>query len=159
TLKATGGFRAQYATEINVRLSLLARDKLRRFKDEVGADPGYRTAGYLWLASSERALAVLAAAREIQRKAGLDETRVLAPEEIGEIHPAVGRDGIAGGAFCPTDGFISARAILGGYLAAAERAGVSTRLGVRVVGFDQDGAGRIRSVRTSAGDLAAGAVV
>jgi glycine/D-amino acid oxidase-like deaminating enzyme len=29
TARATGGFRAQYATEINVRLSLLARERLR----------------------------------------------------------------------------------------------------------------------------------
>lgn len=41
TGRATGGFRAEYATEVNVRLSLLAREKLRRFRDEVGVDPGY----------------------------------------------------------------------------------------------------------------------
>jgi len=35
TGKATGGFRAQYATAINVQLSLLSRDKLRCF-EEIG---------------------------------------------------------------------------------------------------------------------------
>ena len=50
TARATGGFRAQFGTSINVRLSLFAREKLRRFPEEVGADPGYRPCGYLWLA-------------------------------------------------------------------------------------------------------------
>ena len=56
TSRATGGFRAQYATAINVRLSLLAREKLLRFADEVGGDCGYVQAGYLWLASSQAEL-------------------------------------------------------------------------------------------------------
>ena len=33
TSKATGGFRAQFGSAINVRLSLLARGKLERFAD------------------------------------------------------------------------------------------------------------------------------
>ena len=57
---ATGGFRAQFATAINVRLSLLARAKLLAFPEEVGADPGYAPAGYLWIAEDEAALAALA---------------------------------------------------------------------------------------------------
>jgi len=34
TGRATGGFRAQYATAINVRLSLLSREKLKAFADD-----------------------------------------------------------------------------------------------------------------------------
>src|SRR5262249_46573852 len=62
TSRATGGFRAQYATAINVRLSLLSRGKLRAFRDETGVDPDFRPVGYLWLAPSAAALARLAAA-------------------------------------------------------------------------------------------------
>jgi len=159
TRLATGGFRAQFSTEINVRLSLLARDKLRCFADEIGADPGYRPVGYLWLAHSRAALAALAEAQAVQRRAGLGEARLLVPGEIAAVNPTVRLDGIEGAAYCPSDGFIAALAILRGYLAAAERAGVTTRLGVRVIGFERDAAGRITVVRTSGGDLAAGAVV
>src|ERR687898_2880486 len=70
---ATGGFRAQYATAINVRLSLLARKKLLAFKDETGIDPGYLPAGYLWLATSPAELAELRTGLEVQRAAGLHE--------------------------------------------------------------------------------------
>src|SRR5215470_20446305 len=51
TERATGGFRAQFATETNVRLSLLSREKLLAFGDETGVDPGFRPAGYLFLAA------------------------------------------------------------------------------------------------------------
>src|SRR6266853_4707766 len=64
TGRATGGFRAQFGTAINVRLSLLAREKLLRFRDEVGADPGYRPCGYLWLARTAGDLEALRGAQD-----------------------------------------------------------------------------------------------
>src|SRR5262245_49253630 len=67
TGKATGGFRAQYGTAINVRLSLLARGMLSRFEEETGVDPGYERAGYLWLAASAAALGALEDANRMQR--------------------------------------------------------------------------------------------
>ena len=75
TGRATGGFRAQFGTAINVRLSLLSREKLRRFRDEVGADPGYRPCGYLWVARAAAELAGLRAAQRVQHEAGLAEAR------------------------------------------------------------------------------------
>ncbi len=66
TGRATGGYRAQYATAVNVRLSLLARRKLLAFADETGVDPGYAPVGYLWLAAGAAELAALRAGREIQ---------------------------------------------------------------------------------------------
>src|ERR1700737_1270350 len=40
TGRATGGFRAQYGTAINVPLSLLPREKARRVEAGHGGDPG-----------------------------------------------------------------------------------------------------------------------
>src|SRR5262249_13967583 len=56
TARATGGFRAQYATAINIRLSLLAREHLRGFRDDTGVDPGFQPVGYLWLATTANEL-------------------------------------------------------------------------------------------------------
>src|SRR5215211_8816448 len=50
TSRATGGFRAQFGSAINVRLSLLSREKLRMFAEETGVDPGFAQHGYLFLA-------------------------------------------------------------------------------------------------------------
>src|ERR1051326_5445841 len=121
---ATGGFRAQFATEVNVRMSLLSREKLRRFPDEIGVDSGYRPYGYLFLAATEATLATLRDAQRVQHACGVTEARIIDAEEARAINPAIGADNaIAGGAYCPTDGFIRAMLILRGYHDAAVRRG------------------------------------
>jgi len=59
TGRATGGYRARYASAINVRLSLRDRTRLLGFRDETGGDCGYQPVGHLFLATSEAELAVL----------------------------------------------------------------------------------------------------
>ncbi len=156
---ATGGFRAQFATAINVRLSLMARAKLLRFREEIGADPGYVQAGYLWLAADDAQLHALRAARAIQRAEGLHEAVEVERDDIARLQPAIGRGGVAGGAFCPTDGFIRPRAILDGYRQAAERLGVSFAWDEGVTGLAVDDTGRIVTVRTTRDTIACDAVV
>ena len=158
TGRATGGYRAQYGTAVNVRLSLLARAKLRRFQEETGVDPGYAPAGYLWLAGTAAELAALGAARQLQHREGLHEAVEVTPGEIARINPAIRRDGVIGGAFCPSDGFIRPLSILDGYLSAARRAGVRIEWGVEATGLRLEDE-RIVAVETSRGLLAAGAVV
>lgn len=158
TARATGGFRAQFATPINVRLSLLARSQLQAFAGEVGADPGYLPCGYLWLAATERELRTLAAARQVQHDAGLSEAMAVSPDDVRRLNPALAAEGIAGGSFCPTDGFLRPLAILDGYLAGARRLGVDTRFGVEVTGLALDGC-RVSAVLTDRGSIACGAAV
>src|SRR5438477_10784425 len=68
TGRATGGFRAQFATPVNVRLSLLSREKLNAFRGETGVDPGFRPCGYLFIAANEAELAALFSARAAQHE-------------------------------------------------------------------------------------------
>ena len=143
---ATGGFRAQFASPVNVRLSLLAREKLRRFREEVGADPGYRPRGYLWLASDARQLDVLRAALSVQKSEGLREAMEVGPEEIARLQPAIAETGIVGGAFCPTDGYIVPLAILEGYAVAAERLGVRFAWGTELTRIERGPDGGVDAV-------------
>ncbi len=159
TSRATGGFRAQFATAINVRLSLLSRGKLLRFSEEVGGDAGYVQAGYLWLASSRGELDVLREARVVQHAEGLHEARAVTPGDITRINPAVTADGIIGGAYCPSDGFIRPLGILHGYLDAAVRQGARVEWGVEATGLERDATGRMIAVRTRTGRIAADAAV
>ena len=159
TGRATGGYRAQYATPINVRLSLLAREKLRRFADEIGVDAGYAPVGYLWLAASAAELDVMRAGRAVQHAEGLLESVEVSPEDIARINPAVRLDGVAGGAFCPTDGFIRPLRMLEGYLAAAARLGVRHVWGAGVLALRRDASDRIVEVETTRGRIAVDAVV
>ena len=159
TGRATGGYRAQYATRVNVALSLLARAKLRAFADEVGGDAGYLPAGYLWLAASDEELAVLRQGIKVQRAAGLTEAVEVDAAEALRLNPALAPDGIAGGAWCPTDGFIKPLGILAGYLAAARRLGARVEWDVEVTGFTRDTNGAISEVRTGRGRVPTAAVV
>jgi sarcosine oxidase, subunit beta len=157
TGRATGGFRAQFATEVNIRLSLLSREKLLRFPEEIGADPGYRPYGYLFLAADEAQLATLRSLRPLQR--GLDvEVEEVGPDDIRRLNPAVVLDGIPGGSLGLQDGFIRPLAILQGYTEAARRLGVRFDYGAEVLGVETRG-DRAVGVRTSRGTIPARHVV
>lgn len=158
TGKATGGFRAQFGSEVDVRLSLLSRERLLRFREEVGVDPGFRPCGYLFLAERQATLDVFAAAREVQRRAGFEDARPVGLDEIARINPAVRLDGLRGGVFCPSDGFLRPLEVLRGYVEAAERLGVRFDFGEPCVGLRVDG-GRVTGVDTPSGVIPCGAVV
>ena len=157
TGRATGGFRAQFATAINIRLSLLARTQLAAFRDATGVDPGFVPVGYLWLAAPHE-LAALRDAHALQTREGLDEARVLAPDEIAQLNPHVALDGIAGAAWCPTDGVLRPLELLRGYLEAAARLGVEVHWNEPVTDLARDGE-RITTVTTPRGSYATGLVV
>lgn len=151
TGRATGGYRAQYSSDINVRLSLIARDSLRRFSEETGVDPGYRPVGYLWIASTPDEYDDLVQARTIQRNAGLDDAQLLDPNQVVEKNPFVQRAGIIGGAFCQTDGFIRPLDILHGYMEASQRLGARFVFNTNICGFERTSEGRIHTVITENG--------
>ncbi len=159
TSRSTGGFRAQFTTDINVRLSLLSRAKLRDFFQEIGSDSGYHPAGYLWLAQKGEEMEILRSALRVQHAAGLEESREVNTEEIGRINSHVSPTGLMGGAFCPTDGFIRPIQIQQGYLEAAQRLGVSVQWGEEVRELETGPGGRICRVITGRKEVACQAVV
>ncbi|HEY2028354.1 MAG TPA: FAD-binding oxidoreductase [Myxococcales bacterium] len=153
TGRATGGFRAQYGTAVNVRLSLLAREELLRFREMTGVDPGYEERGYLWLAQSEATLVVLREALEVQKSAGLREARMVSANEVPRLNPHLGGE-LAGAAFCPIDGFIRPLEILRGYLG-----GRQVRFGSEVVALHKRGACIESAVLASGEEVSAAAFV
>lgn len=162
TSKATGGFRCQFGTEVNIRLSLLAREKLLRFEDELGIDSGYRQCGYLFLASTEHELNALRAAQQLQKSCGVGELIEVTPADIKKLNPAISVDEIIGGVFCPTDGFIRPLQILQGYINGAKRLGVEFKFGVELEHFKittNNGTTRIVEAATSVEKFAVGNVV
>jgi sarcosine oxidase subunit beta len=158
TPRATGGFRCQFNTAMNIRLSLLAREKLRRFRDEVGADPGYVAAGYLFLARTQETLRQLREANALQVRCGVREARVISADEARAINPAIVDPDVIGGAFCSTDGFIRAMQILRGYADDATRLGVRFLFETERTAFRGDG-DRITAVETTRGTIACDTVV
>ena len=152
TGRATGGFRGQFATAINVQLSLQSREALLNFKEETGVDPGYQQVGYLWLASREEQLDALRNAQKVQHHEGLTESREISHSDIDTINPLIIADGIIGGAFCPTDGYIKPLEILRGYLESSERLGVRFLWDTKCIGmYRKDD--RIERVQTTRGTI------
>ena len=142
-----------------MRLSLLARDKLRRFEAEVGTDPQYREVGYLFLCDGPAHLAAFREARAVQHACGLHEAAEITAAEAAALAPHARLDGVAGAAWCPTDGTIRPMEILRGYLGGVERAGIPVHWNARVTGVEQDAGGRIVAVESTAGRFTPGQVV
>ncbi|MCX7878308.1 MAG: FAD-binding oxidoreductase [Ignavibacteria bacterium] len=152
TSKATGGFRAQFGSEINIKLSLLSRDKLLNFEKEHGLSSGYDPKGYLFIASSEDEFENLKKANSLQHLCGLTEAEILDPAKIVEINPYVNQESIYGGSFCHSDGFIKPMNILRAYISSAEKLGVKFMWNKKVTEIIR-GNGKITEVRTSDGEV------
>jgi glycine/D-amino acid oxidase-like deaminating enzyme len=152
-----GGFRFQFSSAINVQLSLASVPMIVGFADEHGLPLDVVQDGYLFLIRDEPALRRFAAAAEMQRALGVD-ARVLTPGEAAEIAPGVAREGLVGATFCPDDGIADPAGLTLGYATAARRAGADVQLGTDVTEI-LTRAGRVTGVRTSDGEVAAGAVV
>src|SRR6266446_4735761 len=69
TGKSMGGVRAQFATPVNIRMSLYSIPFFRSFDERMGHPAGYRAQGYLFVASSERHMDYLRA--NFQRQVAL----------------------------------------------------------------------------------------
>jgi sarcosine oxidase, subunit beta len=147
TERATGGFRAQFATEINVRLSLLSLEKLLTFQAETGVDPGYVPAGYLFLTETEAQQARLRTAMSVQRAAGSSAAVEVALDEVQRRNPWLVLDGLWGAVFSSVDGFIRPLEIRRGYRRAAVAGGV-VELEDTVEAIVTQG-GRVEEVRTA----------
>src|SRR3954470_24117405 len=69
TGRATGGVRAQFETDINIKMSLYSLDFFERWN----ADCGYEPRGYLFVATDERQMTFLKDCGERQRLLGYQE--------------------------------------------------------------------------------------
>src|SRR5512144_1491436 len=57
TGRCAGGVRYQFATEVNIRLSIASLDMLEHFEEEIGQDIDFRKCGYLFVLTNERDVA------------------------------------------------------------------------------------------------------
>lgn len=152
-----GGFRYQFGSEVNVRLSQASIPKILRFSEEHGLPLDVWQDGYLFLVRDERAWRGSVATVERQRALGV-EVEILAPEEAARLAPGISLDGLVGATFGPRDGIADPSGLTQGYATLARRAGAEIRTGVEVTAIVVEG-DRVRGVETSAGRIAAPTVV
>jgi sarcosine oxidase, subunit beta len=158
TGKSMGGVRAQFATDINIQMSLYSINFFAAFDETLGHPADYRPHGYLFAATTERHLAYLKANRERQAALGLSNVSLVTRGEILEMVPQLRGDDILGGTFCPTDGFVDPHSVMMGFMLRARERGARLRLGAEVTGIDVVG-GRVKGVRTTRGRVGTNVVV
>jgi len=158
TGRATGGFRAQFGTAINVQLSLLALAQLKTFHDVHGVDPEYLPVGYLFMARRWDTFEVLREAQRVQHEAGYTDGHVVSPEDIARLSPAVDASQFLGGVFAQRDGYINPKALLTGLLASAERYGARISFDSPCTGLERNG-NRIVAVHTPTERIACARVI
>ncbi|HJQ70946.1 MAG TPA: FAD-binding oxidoreductase [Blastocatellia bacterium] len=158
TAKSAGGVRAQFATPINIQMSLYSIAFFARFEEVTGHTAGYKPHGYLFLATNQAQLDYLKANRETQMKLGLNNVDLLTADDVKHLVSFARTDDIVGGSFCQTDGFVDPYSVMRGFMLRARARGVRVWLETEVTGINVE-SGRVTGVETSKGRIATRAVV
>ena len=157
TGRCAGGVRYQFATEINVQLSLASMSMIEHFNEVIGQDPYYRQCGYLFVLTKEEDIQTFQANVKMQHRLGvmtdwLDRDQVLARLPLMNFPDALG------GTIHEKDGLADPNSIVMGYIQRARQLGAMTLTDVEVTGLEVK-AGKILSVQTSSGVIATPIVV
>jgi glycine/D-amino acid oxidase-like deaminating enzyme len=157
TGKCAGGFRHQFATEINIRLSIESIRLLEHFEDEPGHPVALKRCGYLFLLTRPEHVAAFRANVALQHRLGI-MSEWLSPDEVRARLPLLVLDDVLAGTFYDGDGLADPSGVVAGYAAGARRLGATLLTEVEVVGARVDG-DVVQSLQTSVGSIEVGAVV
>lgn len=153
TGRCAGGVRYQFATEVNIRLSLASLPMLERFREELGQEVDYRQCGYLFLLTNEKDIAAFEHNVALQNKLGVD-TQWLSGDEVRARLPQMRLDDVLKGTFNAKDGLCDPNGVVMGYINAATKLGASCIGGVEVTGLQLAG-GKVTGVETNLGSITA----
>ena len=153
-----GGVRAQFATPVNIRMSLYSIPFFARFDEMMGYPSGYKPQGYLFVATEERHMNYLRTNYEMQVALGLKSVQLLTAGDVTRLAPEIRSDDIIGGSFCATDGFVDPYSVMTGFMQKAIERGAELMRETEAVGIQRDAHG-VCGIETTRGPLAARAVV
>ncbi len=157
TGRCAGGVRYQFATEVNIRLSIASLAMLERFRDETGVDPQYRQCGYLFVLTKPEDLPTFERNVGLQRSLGI-KTEWWTGDEVRQRLPLMRFSDALAGTYHERDGLADPHSVVHGYAKRARELGAQIATEIEVVGLEVTHA-RVRAVQTTAGRVACGAVV
>jgi sarcosine oxidase subunit beta len=152
-----GGFRHQFTTEVNVRLSQASVPLITGFTETHGLPLDVRQDGYLFLVRDEASWESFRDGVVLQRSLGV-EVEVLDAAGAAALVRGLDPGGIVGATFGPRDGIADPAGLTQGYELLARRTGVEVRTGCTVTALLADDR-EVSGVRTATGDVVAPAVV
>ena len=157
TGRCAGGVRYQFATEINIRLSLVSLPMIERFEDETGISPQYRPIGYLFVLTRSQDVETFRRNVALQHRLGVS-TEWLDGDEVRRRLPFMRFDDALAGTFHAKDGLADPHSIVQGYARRARDLGARIVTDAPVTGIVVQG-GRVRAVETPRGRIATPVVV
>jgi len=116
TGKSMGGVRAQFATPVNIQMSLYSIPFYASFEERLGYPCDYRPQGYLFCATTGTHMAYLQVNFEKQVAMGLKNVQLVVGDDIRRQFPQLRGDDIVGGSFCSTDGFVDPYSAMIGFM-------------------------------------------
>ncbi len=158
TGKSMGGVRAQFATPVNIQMSLYSIPFYASFDERLGYPSEYRPQGYLFCATNDKHLAYLGANYQKQVAMGLKDVRLVSADEIRSLFPQLRADDIVGGSFCATDGFVDPYSAMIGFMTWATDHGAKLWKHAEVTGIRHDARG-VWEIETTRGTVATRKVV
>ncbi len=130
---AAGGFHAINADPNIAALQDYTIRLFRELEEESGQDMGLHMTGGVNLAGTPERWEWLKAAWAVFQTMGLTESRLVTPEEVGEMCPIVNTDGLYGGLYDPNEGYLDTTGAVQAYARAARNRGATVVLRNRVV--------------------------
>lgn len=156
TSKAAGGFRAQFSDELNIRMAVENIARLERFQVEFDIDIDFKQWGYLFVLG-DADMEPFGSAVDLQNSLGVP-SKMVTRDEILDIVPGLALDDVAGGSYCPIDGYCTPEAVAQGYAQSAARMGATIVQGCAVHEIMTSG-DRITGLRTSHGEISTHEIV
>jgi sarcosine oxidase, subunit beta len=148
TGKATGGVRAQFETEINIKMSLYSLEFFKNWD----FDCGYEPRGYLFFTTEEKHLEYLKRNVRMQKSLGVKDVEIVDRNAISEICPILNCEDILAGSFGASDGFINPLAVMRGFTEKATENGAKIEFGTRVFSIEKQNR-KISAIETNKGRI------
>src|SRR5438270_1676324 len=157
TGKSMGGVRAQFSTPVNIQMSLYSIPFYSSFEERLGHPSGYKSQGYLFLATNQAHLDYLSANQKLQKSLGLKNVAMVTVEELRKMYPQLRTDDVLAASFCPTDGFVDPYSAMTGFTACACESGARVSRATEVTAIERDGSSF--RIYTSKGEISTPIVV
>ncbi|HEX8369933.1 MAG TPA: FAD-dependent oxidoreductase [Pyrinomonadaceae bacterium] len=152
TGKATGGVRAQFETDINIKMSLYSLEFFGNFNEITGVDCGYEPRGYLFFATDEKQFEYVRRNVEKQKSLGVKDVELVDAQTISKIVEGLNCEDICGGSFGARDGFINPLAVMEGFTEKAVENGAALETGTEVFSIAAEN-GKVKAIETDKGRI------
>lgn len=120
---AAGGFHALNADPNIAALQAYTIDLLQEIENESGQSVGMHMTGGLTLAGTPDRWDWLQSAYRVFQSIGIDDVRLMTPEECKEVAPVMSVDGVLGGMWADREGYIDTTGTVHAYAGAARQYG------------------------------------